>query len=783
VKPVSTPLPREIISALSNYQSLRKGAWNQGQAVAVHSGLLDAALSAERSSRDSLSRSLTDLALYLGFLVDGEILAPNPVQLQKLASLEEAVLGLLREERAAALAASEDSRKRLLILAPDSKLWQSLTQRLEAGPHRVERYTSVAQMLGQLQPIGLAAVLIDQEYLSDLGTVTDRLETSRGAEALGATIIYVNRSRDLAARVLALSSGSDASLEGEDLDYLVARTYELLDVRDRHENLRILLVEDDRSQAMYCEAILRKQGIEVRVCAESGGVLDEIREFSPDLVLMDLHMPGMDGMQLTTLIREQPEMALLPIVFLTGEQDEGSRFDALRAGGDDFLTKPVRPRNLLNAVVTRARRARALRQQFSGKPAQLPSRLLHAGEFVLRLRQLGNENPCNDALLMCMADSGQLRAKDAHLAVERENQYTIALKIQAELGDNEAIAPWHGGGFVLLIEKSRDTELLARAELIRGEIAALSRQRGCGEVSMAVLPLPAESLPTAETLIELAERTIAVAHHSGGARVRRALAESQSDMPADLSLAIQKALVVEASSANVNVLFQPIVPLHGAARPQFHLHLGLRIDDTGERVITRLQWLSLARQTGHALGLDRFAVAQAIKYGVEARKRFPGLRIFVAITAESLVNAEFRQYLVESLVESGLNDSGLVLSIDQSEAMLMHQHLRLARQELRAAHVLLCFGRVGMDANANDVIEELRPDVIAVDAMTLRSASQAPSILPYARDRGAEIVAHFIPDAHTLARLFALGVDYGMGSFIGAPGPQLNYDFGEQQVA
>lgn len=770
-------LPQEVIGALARWQSLRKGRWSLDEATEVQSGLLGAIDLAMVSGREPLARSLSDLALYLGFLIDGDSAGPNDAQREKLAALEQATLGTLRAERAAI--ERPPVSKRLLVLAPDTALWRSLIDRLNAGDYRVERYGSTAQLLSGFKADGLVAVLVDQDFLSDLGAIAARLESSRGAETLSATMVFVNRGRDLSARIRALSTGADASLEGEDLDYLVARVGELVEVRQRQDNLRVLIVEDDRSQAMYCAAILRKQGIDSQVANDSRQVLDQIRDYAPDLVLMDLHMPVIDGMQLTALIREAPELAMLPIVFVTGEQDEGSRFDALRAGGDDYLVKPVRPLHLVTAVVTRARRARSLRLQFTQRPPTAPSRLLHAGEFIARLRTLGVDRPCHWALLLIAADDGRLRARDAHLVVERENQFQIAAQLQSLLHEDEYISPWHGGAFLMLVDRTPDAPLQERAEALRMQVATQLEHVGGGGVSVAVLPLPAESPPSAETLIDLAERTIAVARHAGGRRVKRALADVQSDLPADLSLAIHKALVLEVSPATVSFLYQPIVPLHGVVRAQYHLHMGLRVDLNGERVVTRRQWLSLARQMGRLNALDEYAVAQALDRIVESRQRSPGLRIFVAVNAEALIEPGFRKALLEGLSRRGMSDSGLVLSIDHSEALLMMNRLGSVRAELRAAGVALCFGRSNLEARVDAAIEALRPELIAVDATATRSATQTPPVLAFARDRGAEIVAHFIPDAQTLARLFALGVDYGLGGFIGPPAARLDYEFGE----
>jgi DNA-binding response OmpR family regulator/EAL domain-containing protein (putative c-di-GMP-specific phosphodiesterase class I) len=771
-----TALPKTIIATLGRWQALRKSGWALDLARRVHSEMGTAITAAAGSDREPLARALQELAMYLASLVDGEIAQPTAAQWQRLGQLERSILAILQTERNAS---AGDARKVLLVLAPESPIWQDLVAQLSGGSVRVEHHRDAATLLARLDPAQLAAVLIDQDHLMDLGSVADRLEGSRKAESLGASIIYFNRSRDPEARALALTSGADASLEGEDSAFLLARIGELVDIRDGQASYKVLVVDDDRSQALYCASILGKQGIEVHTETDPLRAIEVLERTRPDLLLLDLNMPGVDGTELTARIRDRPEFALLPIVILTGEQDDTRRYDALRAGGDDYLLKPIRPRHLVTAVVTRARRSRALQGQLAGRQSQsVGGRLLHPGELASLLRTLGEEAPRQASLVLVAADNGRLRKADAHAAMELENQYRLAQELRAGLNPPELIAPWTGAGFMCLLACSPE-ESQSRAEDLRSrlESAMTPLDTGSSAASAALVALPSEALPSADALIDLAESTLAVARHGGGRKVRAALTGVGDDLPKELSLAIQKALAEEAGEASLVLRFQPIVPLHGAARPQYHAHLLLRAGG-GDRLVTRRQWLAVARRTGDIGKLDRHALTEVTGQLLEARKRLPGLRIFLAVDGETLADPAFSAVLIEDLARRGLNDAGLVLSIDQSEAILLERRLKPICEALRAARIDLCLGRVGSDHRGAHTLGVLKPAVLAIEAATLASAGEGQGVLDLAQQYGAEIVAHFIPDARTLSKLFAIGVDYGMGSFIGPPSPRLDYDFG-----
>jgi len=107
---------------------------------------------------------------------------------------------------------------------------------------------------------------------------------------------------------------------------------------------------------------LSEGGIECRAIARPQEVLTSLAEFDPDLVLMDMHMPGCTGVEVTRVIRQHAEFLSTPVVYLSADTTVALQVDALRLGGDHFLTKPFNP-VVLNAVVkSKIERYRALRR-------------------------------------------------------------------------------------------------------------------------------------------------------------------------------------------------------------------------------------------------------------------------------------------------------------------------------------------------------------------------------------------------------------------------------------
>ena len=112
----------------------------------------------------------------------------------------------------------------------------------------------------------------------------------------------------------------------------------------------VLLVEDDAANRGLASRILTTCGYAHGTAVDGQDALDKAVERKPDLILMDLSMPGMDGWEATRRLRGNPENATIRIIALTAHAMRGDREKAIAAGCDDVLTKPYRPSELIEAI-------------------------------------------------------------------------------------------------------------------------------------------------------------------------------------------------------------------------------------------------------------------------------------------------------------------------------------------------------------------------------------------------------------------------------------------------
>lgn len=107
---------------------------------------------------------------------------------------------------------------------------------------------------------------------------------------------------------------------------------------------RILVVEDNEANQMLARAVLEMEGYRVDVVGSSDEAFDYLRSSIPDLILMDIQLPGMDGLSLTRKLKQDVGTAKIPIVALTAHAMRGDRQEALSAGCAGYIPKPIEVR-------------------------------------------------------------------------------------------------------------------------------------------------------------------------------------------------------------------------------------------------------------------------------------------------------------------------------------------------------------------------------------------------------------------------------------------------------
>jgi len=183
-------------------------------------------------------------------------------------------------------------------------------------------------------------------------------------------------------------------------------------------NERLVVVEDESDIAEVLHYNLTKEGFDVEVHSRGDAALEAIRANPPSLVLLDLMLPGMDGLEIMRMLRRESATSTLPVIMITAKGEDVDRIVGLELGADDYITKPFSPREVVLRVKGLLRR----RETKTGEDDEI----LETGAIRLdiaghRLEIAGVETPVTATefrlLRELMANAGRVQTRDRLLTV------------------------------------------------------------------------------------------------------------------------------------------------------------------------------------------------------------------------------------------------------------------------------------------------------------------------------------------------------------------------------
>jgi two-component system phosphate regulon response regulator PhoB len=208
---------------------------------------------------------------------------------------------------------------------------------------------------------------------------------------------------------------------------------------------RVLVVEDERDIAALVAYHLTKEGYRVRTAEGGLEAIEAAANERPDLLILDLMLPGFSGYEVLTELRRRPELADVPVIVLTARRDEVDRVKGLELGADDYVTKPFSPRELVLRVSAVLRRAQA--PAVSGA-----TRLLYGGPITVDLNAMNimvDDEPVEltpteyRLLVTLMERRGRVQSRkqlleiawDIHARIETRTVDMHVQRLRAKLGD------------------------------------------------------------------------------------------------------------------------------------------------------------------------------------------------------------------------------------------------------------------------------------------------------------------------------------------------------------
>jgi EAL domain-containing protein (putative c-di-GMP-specific phosphodiesterase class I)/CheY-like chemotaxis protein len=550
---------------------------------------------------------------------------------------------------------------------------------------------------------------------------------------------------------------------------------------DKSDPYRIVIVEDDRSQALFAEAILRGAGMLAEVVSAPERLMATMEQFSPDLVLMDLHMPGTSGTTLTVQIREHPRFEQIPVVFLTGDQDPERQLEVLEHGADDFILKPVRPRHLIAAVQSRVRRARAAQnRQVVSEPERHPVTGLYTRPALMQ--KLGASMPATTggALLVEVGNAIALRNRYGYAGFE--SLMNDAGRLLGTIAKGQAATRLSDNSFLVVASGLDAGQLDAYARNLRDGIGyhdfhveqeSLRLRCAIGHAALSHGFADAGSvLSAAEDAVRIArEQAIGIAAYAPPLDVA-----PPTDGIAD---ALRASLAGDADL--IHLAFQPVVAVAGGEDAQFQVLVRMR-DAQGVEQPAR-DFLPAAEAAGLLPALDRWVMERALVLLQKRRAESKPMRLFVSQSPRTLAQDAYAGWLVQALEQASVEGTSLVLDIRLEDALVHSMLLRQFCERMVPAGVQFCLSQYRHGSDAEMLLQQLPLGYVRLAAEFARQPlppelrDEMRGVIDRSHRLGLQVIGQAVEDPQAAAALWMGGIDFIQGNLVQRAEQALDFDF------
>ncbi len=347
-----------------------------------------------------------------------------------------------------------DTAESILLISPDKTLLVALEA--EAPSYRWQGVLDVARARNWLMDHHADAVVISVDAGGEQSQLVAFIsELARKTPPIPSLVI----AEEILPNLVALAkAGLNIFLAQPVTAEQICSTLSALLQRHDSQSLRVLIVDDDAVFLAGLRPLFESWGMKMTGLSNPSRFLEVLKSVNPDLLILDVEMPGLTGMELCKLIRTSPEWQDLPALFLSANRDMNTIQEIFASGGDDYLIKPVRGSELLNRIILRYDRKRVLdtiarRDWLTGVNHQGQSQSL----LTELLQRAGKDNRPVSLVLLKLPEIQKINRQYGHDMGNQILRYWGSC-LQTHFHGLRELGYWGDGEFIIALEGLRRQE-------------------------------------------------------------------------------------------------------------------------------------------------------------------------------------------------------------------------------------------------------------------------------------------------------------------------------------
>ena len=587
-------------------------------------------------------------------------------------------------------------------------------------------------------------------------------------------------------------------------------------------NPKLLVVDDTPENIDLLRQVLQAMDCKILVANSGERALDIIARNPPELVLLDVMMPGLDGFETCRRIKASPSTADIPVIFVTARQDDISQ--GFQAGGSDYIIKPINADEVLARVRHHLERLqlmnqlRALNEELETKVRERTARLAVANR---QLREEVNERRFMQDRLRYLAEHDFItrvynrNALDAHATevierIQRERGQAICLlldidhfrlvnetcgciagdELLREVGEMVAntldatdfLARLGGDRFAVVGDHRNRESGMALARLIQQQSEAFrfyweGRQFEL-TLTIALVDID-EHVTSFDQLLMMADEVMYLAKRQGRKSIR-CYDENTRDQTAHRStmnwaLTLVDALKLDQFQVHVQQIAPLAQPTDG--HPGLKMEALVRLVGQAGGLLYPDAFIPAAERFHLISRIDRWVIQQVMQFLGREQSQLPSIQsVAVNLSAVSVREPDLTHFIAAQLERSGIDPRVIVFEITETENIVNVEATRQFMQTIKALGCRFALDDFGSGFASFNYLRELPFDLVKIDGVFIRDLdksdtheSMVRSIVEIAAKMQVEVVAEFVEHQGIVDKLQQLGVHWAQGYYYHKP--------------
>lgn len=569
----------------------------------------------------------------------------------------------------------------------------------------------------------------------------------------------------------------------------------------------ILIVDDKPANLRILSTILTKAGHKVRAVTSGNMALITAKTMPPDIILLDVKMPDIDGYQVCQKLKQFPETAEIPIIFLSALQDVENKVKAFEAGGVDYIIKPFQFEEVLARVSIHISLKHA-HNQLQKLNKELEKRVKERTADLKQIQEKLSFHARQDTLTHLVNRSVFLERID--LALKRfheEEDYLFAVFVidldrfkmindsdghqvgdlllvevsrilESLVSQADTVARVGGDEFAILLDPIRDVnEALKLAQNIKEALTTSLFIQGRQVFISSSIGLTFSESSYNSALEILRDADIAMGKAKQKGRGKYEIFNQEMHTQALNLLTLETDLRYGIEKQEFEVYYQPIMNLNPIKLVGFEALIRWQHPDKG--FISPGEFIPVAENTGLIIPIGKIVLEKVCQQIQTWKKKFQQitiLKIAVNLSSKQFKNAYILQEIDEVMERTGLTSNNLKLEITETSLIDHSQETIKLLKQLKQRNLEICLDDFGTGYSSLSYLHRFPVDTLKIDRSFINCIGQPEenleiiqSIIHLAHNLGMNVVAEGIETEEQLIYLQKLNCDFGQGYLFNRP--------------